>query len=343
MSTKRVFFTGATGYIGGAVLAKLVESSNYDVYVLIRDKSKAAKFEQLGLHVVIGSFSDLDVLKGQSALADIVIHTADADGLDAAKAIHAGQASRLEKNLPKGIYIHTSGTGVLSDDARGMHSDAQIYDDLDERQLATLKPSQPHRNVDLFLLDSENMKKVRTFIILPSTIYGVTSHQFVQAGLSNPLSIQIPTAIQVAINLNQVGTVGKGLNHWPCVHIDDQAQMFIDVLNTALKEQKSDEGGYIFGENGEYNLLKAYEGVAKSLKKHGAIKTEDVRSLTDDEVKKLMGSYYLGGNSRCKSNKARRDYGWKPKYGLDDFYNSFDGEVEFLLAHPERKLQPQNY
>ena len=61
----------------------------------------------------------------------------------------------------------------------------------------------------------------RTYIILPSTIYGIEKNGLTEAGIQNPHSIQVPTLIRASLDRGQGGVVGLGKNKWPNVHIDD--------------------------------------------------------------------------------------------------------------------------
>jgi len=67
---------------------------------------------------------------------------------------------------------------------------------------------------------------VRTYIILPSTIYGIATGKLAKLGLQNPYSIQIPGLIKASIARGQAGMVGLGKNIWPNVHIDDGMHQF---------------------------------------------------------------------------------------------------------------------
>ena len=64
---------------------------------------------------------------------------------------------------------------------------------------------------------------MRTYIILPSTIWGIAKNPLTDAGLANPHSQQIPKLIYAALGRGRAGVVGKGLALWPDVHIDDGA------------------------------------------------------------------------------------------------------------------------
>ena len=73
-----------------------------------------------------------------------------------------------------------SGTGVLTDDARGEYATETIYDDLDVEQIKSIPPTALHRNVDLLVVGADVQGYARTQIILPSTKldYGCMSRHF---------------------------------------------------------------------------------------------------------------------------------------------------------------------
>ncbi len=114
-----------------------------------------------------------------------------------------------------------SGTGVLTDNARGEYASDTIYSDIDIEQLKSIPPTASHRNVDLRVLDADAKGYARTHIVFPSTIYGIAKHALVEAGVSNPHSIQIPYIIRGSLDRGRAGVVGKGLPWWPNVHIAD--------------------------------------------------------------------------------------------------------------------------
>lgn len=68
---------------------------------------------------------------------------------------------------------------------------------------------------------------MRAHIVVPSTIYGIETGSLVDAGISNPHSIQIPNLIRAALDRRRAGVVGKGLAIWPDVHIDDGTRTYM--------------------------------------------------------------------------------------------------------------------
>ena len=62
---------------------------------------------------------------------------------------------------------------------------------------------------------------IDSYIILPSTIWGLASGPLVDAGIVNPQSIQIPALIRASLGRGRAGMVGEGKNLWPNVNIDE--------------------------------------------------------------------------------------------------------------------------
>jgi len=127
-ASKTVFLTGATGYIGGTVLTKLLSlpTPPSTITLLIRDEKKAQAISSIKtngttLKPIIGSLQDLETLTKAAADADIVVNTADADDLPATKALIEGMKQRKEKTKHRSLFIHTSGTGVFVDNAKGQY------------------------------------------------------------------------------------------------------------------------------------------------------------------------------------------------------------------------------
>jgi len=92
--TLKVFVIGATGFIGGTALTRLLQSPDwskkYTITVLLRDSSRSSLYTSLGLSTLTGSLDDSDLLTTTSSESDIVLNFADADHLPGTQAILAG-------------------------------------------------------------------------------------------------------------------------------------------------------------------------------------------------------------------------------------------------------------
>ncbi|KAG6880111.1 hypothetical protein C0992_005818 [Termitomyces sp. T32_za158] len=266
-------------------------------------------FRAFGVNAVVGSNSDLDLLQQLAADADVVFACADADDLSAAKAILSGLNERFDKTKKPPALIHTSGTGVLIDNANGQYAGKDVYSDLDLKKLESLPDSQPHRDVDLKLVDADNQGYVRTYIVLPGTIYGLATGPLVDSGLQNAHSQQIPAMVKIALQRGQAGYVGLGKN----------------VL--ARKELGHGREGFYFAENGEYIMWDIAKAVGQTLHDAGKLKCPAPSSYTEEEMREFFPSGTMfGTNSRCQGDRSRA-IGWEPNKGYNDLVASIKEEI----------------
>ncbi|CAF1484169.1 unnamed protein product [Didymodactylos carnosus] len=321
-----IFLTGATGYIGGQVLSELLASrkSQYKVTALVRGEERAAKLRDLGVETIIGSLDDTNLLSKASSQANIVIHTADADHPGSATAIVNGLLQTASASERK-IFIHTSGTGVISDNAKGAYTSDKIYSDLNVDDIKALPDKAIHRNVDLIVsaVGADPSNYITTAIIMPPTIYGIG------AGPFNKLSIQIPEVIRFGIQHRKIYIPFEGENIWSSIHIKDLGRAYIHLLDKLIENKEypalgmKGYDGYYFAENGEFQWRQIFEKVAQLLHKKGLVDDENVQSITfEQQVETLFNgicnglpgqAVYLlwGSNSRSKAERLRM-LGWKP-------------------------------
>ncbi|KAG6820957.1 hypothetical protein H0H93_009193 [Arthromyces matolae] len=330
------FITGATGYIGGSVLNLFLNHSEFstlEITALVRSQEKADILNSLGFKTIIGDLGNLPLLANAASQADLVIHTADSDDLPAVQALLKGLKLKYNATGKVPSYIHTSGTGVLSDQAAGLHANATIYNDDDPVQIETLPPTQYHRPMDLAIIDADKQGFVKTYIVLPSLIYGLATSKLVDLGLQNQHSMQVPYLISVSLDRHQVGMVGQGKNLWPNVHIDDIANLYIVLYDAIRAGREIGHGreGIYFGENGEHSFYDLCVAIGKVLVEFGKTTSSDPTTFTKEEMDKYFGgSDYFGSNSRCKANRSRA-IGWKPTKGTADLFASVRPEVEALI------------
>jgi uncharacterized protein YbjT (DUF2867 family) len=107
----RILVTGATGFIGGSVVDRLLahpDRSSFEIVLFLRDGEKAQKLEaQFGVKTVLGSLDDAKKIEDAAVEADLVINMADVDHLPAAQAILRGLKRRYEATSKVSALIHT--------------------------------------------------------------------------------------------------------------------------------------------------------------------------------------------------------------------------------------------
>ena len=218
--------------------------------------------------------------------------------INAASSDHAGAVSALIEGLQGSTkaLLHTSGSSVVGDDARGAFRSERVFDEYTPFEVSATK--QPRRNIDLQVLAAAQ-RGVRSVVICPSLIYGVGR------GL-NPNSVQIPFLVANARQNGVVQVVGDGKNVWSNVHIDDVVNLYLTALSSATA------GSFYFAESGEASFSELGAAIARRLGLPG------VEGLPPDEAAQRWGmskAYYtLGSNSRVRARRARSDLGWQPKH-----------------------------
>ena len=162
-------------------------------------------------------------------------------------------------------------------------------------------------------IGQRDARGVRSVVIRPALIYGRGR------GL-NPHSHQIPQMVRVARDRGRPAHVGRGLNVWSNVHIDDVADLYACALSEAPP------GSVFFCENGEASWRDMAEAVGQAI---GLADEPEALSLEDSLRAFGIGAITsFGSNSRVSAEKARRMLGWKPAAGTiwddlkTDYYRS---------------------
>lgn len=201
----RVLVTGASGFIGGAVLAALIEAG-HTVVAPVRNAASAQLVTAVGGDAVVGDVTDVDWFAEQLAGVDAAIHAATPGDATSAqfdsRVIDGVIASFTGTAKP---YLHTSGVWLWG-------SNAHISEDapLDPPALTSWRVPSESRVLGADLVAS---------IPAPGIVYSG------RRGL--PGLLAAPTAPDAVVRL-----IGDGQQHWTSVHVDDLAQLYVRMLET---------------------------------------------------------------------------------------------------------------
>ncbi|KEF57254.1 uncharacterized protein A1O9_05171 [Exophiala aquamarina CBS 119918] len=328
LAGKNVFLIGP-GFIGREVLDLLL-AEGYSVTALVRRESSAKELEQDGAKTVLGGLDDSEIITKHTIASDIVIHTATADHLPSVQAVIQGVEDRAKDNK-KTIFIHTSGTSLLSDDAKGQFKGEKIYSDNRQDEIDALPDTASHRLIDLAILRAAKRLTsagARLAIMTPPLIYGKSPKY-------NRLSIQLPTLTRFALKHGYAGQVGKGASVWSQIHVIDLARAYITLLHW-LEAASADEilkFPYFFCENGhEAAWADAVAVIGKALHAAGRIESPVPKTIPEDLYGDLFGkasAWVVASNSRSRAAKLR-EFGWEPKEkGL--FESLVEDEIPLIL------------
>lgn len=284
----KVFITGATGYIGGSVATRLLETG-HDVIGLARSDDAAAALKKRGVEPLKGDLNGYTPIVGAAKRADAVINAASSDNPFIVHALLAGL-----KGSGKAL-IQTSGSSVVGTYHNGEASD----DTFDEDTPFTPVPEKAMRvAIDNQVLAAAQ-HAVRSIVIRPTLIYGRG------IGVAST-SVQIPKLIDVARKHGVPHHVGRGLNIWGHVHIADVVDLFLLALDEAPA------GSLYYAENGEAN----FKSVAQSIGRMLGLGEKTQDWPIGEAVDGLGPGAYLsfGSNGRVRGKRSRA-LGWQPKQG----------------------------
>jgi len=325
---KNILFIGGTGYIGGSILSRFLqrEDPNLSLSALVRSVEKADKLRALNvrLNITTGSHNDAELVEKIVSDADVVFSLADCDDLQAAESILRGLKKRFETTGIKPVLIHMSGTGCLGDRAKGEFSSQTIYNDMDIAQVETLPATQPHRIVDLAIVDADRQGYTDTYIVLPGLVYGEPHGILAEAGVQNPTNLAFTGYIKASFERGAAGIVGKGKNLISHVDVTEVADQVETLYNAVLThEAEHGRNGYYFVAHGDVEFEKVVEIVET--------RAGPRRVFTQPELQTYFPNpsvqSFFGDNGRCDSQRSRA-FGWKPVKGTVELLAAVRDEVE---------------
>ena len=192
--------TGATGYVGGAVAAKLLEAG-HELTALVRPESDSKQLRDRGATIVPGDLGSLPDLADTLKAHDVLVHTAFASGRDAVAkdrtAVDVFTAVDAFVVFTSGVWVHGNTGNRVADEKAP----------LNPLPLVAWRP--PH--------EQRVLSTGRGAVIRPGCVYGgkqsLLADWFAASDQGRPLQI-----------------VGDGRNRWAMVNLHDLADCYLRVI-----------------------------------------------------------------------------------------------------------------
>ena len=284
----RIFLTGATGYIGAAVLVSLVRGG-HDVTALVRHQEKARLVAKRGGHPIVGNLAAPGSFRAALDGQDGYVHAAYDSRSGRGPAIEraaletilaaARRPPTAGSTASARFVIYTSGVWIL-----GRTSDPATEDTpINPIEHVAWRPKQ-----EQLVLDA-GTGGLRTVVVRPGVVYGGG------AGI-------ICDLFSAASN-GLVRVVGGGSNRWPLVYDRDLADLYARLVT---REDAS--GVYHANDEGDERVCDLVDAIIP----HVPVRP-DVRYVPIEEARQKMGAYAdaLALDQVVRSPRARA-LGWAP-------------------------------
>lgn len=286
-----VFVIGATGYVGSAV-SEALKAAGHSVLGTARSQAGTQKLQGMGVEPVGADITNPSSLRDAAVRSHATIYSVFYANPDAHEKESAALQTLVDAlagtNKP---FIFTSG--------------AWIYGDTGDRSADEHSPLNPpaliaHRpKLEQIVLDGA-ARDVRAIVIRSADVYGRGSGMLPEMWVKS------------AAEEGAARFVGDGTAHWPFVHVEDLAQLYIAALD------KSDAlGVYNAADDTSFTVREMAQAASYGAGKNGA-----VQSWPLEDARKALGPFAdaLVLDQRVNSQKARRELGWQTRSStiLDD-------------------------
>jgi nucleoside-diphosphate-sugar epimerase len=278
----RIFVTGASGWIGSAVVPELI-SAGHQVLGLARSDASAAAVAGMGAEVLRGDLNDTDVLRAGAIGSDGVIHLAfvvpsvtEAATRTDAQAIETFAASLAGSGKPLVI----SGATLVTPGRPTTERDELIAAGPIAARIANMRAA----------LAAADRGVRPSLVMLPRSVHGQGErHGFV------------PQLIAMARAKGVCGYIGDGASRWPAVHVKDAASLYRLAIEQA-------PAGAVLNAVGDEGV--PVREIAEAIGRHLNL---PARSLPAAEYQGML-VFLLSTDMPASSAITQELMGWKPTH-----------------------------
>ncbi|MBT1696031.1 SDR family oxidoreductase [Fulvivirgaceae bacterium PWU4] len=276
----KIFVTGASGFIGSAVVRELIDAG-HQVIGLARTAESAKQISNAGGEVLMGSLEDLNILKQGASMADGVIHTAFIHDFT-----QYAKANEVEKAVINSMGEAMMGTNKPIVVTAGILGLPVVNGIITEESRAQNSPRSSEATAMTWAAKGVNISVVR----LPPSVHDKGDKGFVSF------------IIQQARKNGVSAYPADGHNRWPAVHRLDAAKIFRLVVEKGVK-------GALYNAIGDSGIE-----IKKIATLIGEKLNLPVASVTGEEAIKHFEwmTGFIGFDSPATGLKTQAQLDWKP-------------------------------
>jgi nucleoside-diphosphate-sugar epimerase len=311
----RVLVTGATGFVGSAVVRALVRHG-HSVLGLVRDRARAASLETLGASIVQGDMVRPETYGPLVADVEAVVHAAQGRPVgrwNRRKIAAMHQSDELMTRTLAAECGDRNKTLVYT-------SGAMAHTGIADQWISEATPLRPcllakgHAEMVEFLADLHRERGLRALVVTPGFVYGAGG--FIQE------SVEL-------LRKNQYRVIGRGDNYWSFVHVDDLGEAYVCAL-----ERGRPGANYLLSDDVPMRRREAID-----------LLTGELGLARVGNVPNWLAGLWLGfplveainASIRMRNDLAKRELGWTPRY--ESFAQALPGVLKELGKDSQVKCE----
>ncbi|KAL6820198.1 hypothetical protein J3E69DRAFT_374244 [Trichoderma sp. SZMC 28015] len=344
-----ILLTGASGYLGGSILAQLHNPSSSielpahgKIYALVRSDAQAQAVRDYGAEPT--SFDPGNEAAIESFIlgheVSVVVWLIDVVSVER-QTLFIRALAKLRQQTGKEVhFLQTSGAKIFSDlagaptDKPLLDTDDKLYEIQSEQQTRAPFPAfQKAVSTNNTVIELAEELGVKSYIIAPCIVYGEG------LGFGNKISAQTVAIVRAAKEAKRVYRVDDNSP----ASLSDNTDLYIRLLAAILSENDNighGRQGYYLPSPGSVAWDDLYARMAVALAKKGIVEDEQVK-LADDAVLETMGRglkcpkayvrVQLAGKCTLIPKHGTEALGWVPKFAPEHILETAETEVELIL------------
>jgi len=276
----KVFLTGGSGYIGSAV-ALALKKAGHDVLALVRSEAKGEALKKAGVKLAVGELGNPAGYAGAAWGRAAFVHVAQdwsAQGPELDRRT-ISSARDLLRGQVGATFIYTSGCWVQGP------TDGVADESTPTKPARAVSWRPAHEQAALEMARDG----IRSVVVRPGIVYG---------GARGGIPAMF---FGTALKHGAAHTVGGGENHWPLVHIDDLAELYVRLVERAPAGSV-----YYAADASRLTQREIAEAAARAAGKDGKIQPQQPDGTPYQEALTL--------DQQISSEKARNDLDWRPRH-----------------------------